>query len=527
MRRFFTALIRAQAAGYLAAVLGISLVVSVLLPYHELLRTTAVLFQMLIVVLVSIAWGTKPGLFAALLAVLALNYYFAPPLESLHLRELRYWPMITTFVVTVTAFAAPPLVGHFATQSRLRMEQAERTKAEIEKLYDKLQLNFERASQDEANRRSEPYIQLAQRIAKAGFFDWHIPSNTQFWSDSHNDVLGIDRSVKASYENWICAVHPDDRERMHEAVREFLISDKDYEQVDFRTITSDGDIRWINCRRGLLRNPGGSPVRMVGAVIDVTERRRNEDAARTGERFKSALLDCVTHDLLTPLTSIRVAATSLLQGQEMRATIGENERELLEVINEETERLNEYVGNLLAMARIDARELRLQQSAAQVNNIVAEALRRLRPESAQFKIQLCIPEDLPPVEVDSRAVVQVVHILMDNACKYGLDTPIWVSAHYEDSEIYVSVEDLGPGIPHELRERVFEKFYRIEEAFLKGEKRPARTAGSGMGLAIARGIVLAHGGRIWIEDAVSGSGTKVVFTLRIGQGKAGAADYEI
>jgi two-component system sensor histidine kinase KdpD len=203
-----------------------------------------------------------------------------------------------------------------------------------------------------------------------------------------------------------------------------------------------------------------------------------------------------------------------LRDQKRRTDAGENERELLGVIDEEADRLNKYIDNLLAMARIEAGELGLQRSAAPVEGIVAEGLQRLRPSCARSRVNVRVAEALPLLDVDSRAVAHVIHILVDNACNHVLDGPVSVSAdRTNNGELCLSVEDQGPGIPPELRERVFERFFRIQEAVLSDEREPVRISRTGMGLAIAREIVQAHGGKIWIEDAESGQGTKVLFTI--------------
>lgn len=509
MARSFKTLIRTQPIGYLAAGLGVSLVIAALLPFHHHFRGTPGLLLVAVVVLVATVWGRRPAIFASAIALLGLNYFFIPPYKSLRINDPWHWFTFISFA------ASAMIVGEVSTRLKQRAKEVEQARSEIERLYKELESSFERVSQAEAVRRSEPYLKLAQAIAKAGFFDLHVLSKECFWSESHNSVLGLDRSLNPSYENWLRAVHPEDRERMHQAVQHFLASDKNEDQADFRTITSDGSTRWINTRWGLLRDPSGAPIRMLGAIIDVTERKRNEEAARRNERFKSVLLDCVTHDLRTPLTSIRVAATSLLRVQKRRTDAGENERELLGVIDEEADRLNEYIDNLLAMARIEAGELGLQRSAAPVEAIVEEGLQRLRPLGMRSRVNLRVAEALPLIDVDSRALAHVIHILVDNACNYVSDGPVNVSAdRTSDGEICLSVEDQGPGIPSELRERVFERFFRIQEAVLSGEREPVLSRTS-MGLAIAREIVQAHGGKIWIEDAESGHGTKVLFTIPI------------
>ena len=245
-------------------------------------------------------------------------------------------------------------------------------------------------------------------------------------------------------------------------------------------------------------------------------------AIQQSERLKTALLDAVTHDLRTPLTSIKASITTLLDesramnNEEPNVTLDDKSRlEMLEIIDEETDRLNLFISDLIELARIEAGELRLRVRWGVVDEIVAAAISRAEQITKGHELQISIEKELPVVRVDEKAVSEVVYNLIENAAKYSPDgSMIGISAHRADDEmIEISVTDAGQGIPSELRERVFEKFFR---ATREGDVKSARPAGTGMGLAIAKGIVEAHEGRIWIEGATGKRGTRVVFTLPIG-----------
>lgn len=245
------------------------------------------------------------------------------------------------------------------------------------------------------------------------------------------------------------------------------------------------------------------------------------EALRQSERLKSALLDAVTHDLRTPLTSIKVSVTTLLDERLNNTGRGaldpEGRRELLEVIDEEADRLNHFIEGLVELARIEAGEMRLRRAWGAVDEIISTALMRAAPLARAHHIEVETERELPAVRVDARAVAEVVYTLVDNATKYAPpETLIRITAKRAPHEmIQIAVEDEGPGIAVELRQRVFEKFFRAttESAEDGSLNRPA---GIGMGLAIARGIIEAHGGRISIEDNRTGRGTRVVFTVPIG-----------
>jgi K+-sensing histidine kinase KdpD len=264
--------------------------------------------------------------------------------------------------------------------------------------------------------------------------------------------------------------------------------------------------------------------RLYDELRTAFERASHAEALRQSERLKSALLDAVTHDIRTPLTSIKASATTLLEEvrSEQVTLEAEGRRELLEIIEEECDRLNRFVEGLIELARIEAGELQLRRRWANVEEMISSALARARKLVGHHKVVVEIERELPVARVDARAVSEVIYTLVDNAAKYSKpETIIRVAAARASDEIIrVAVEDEGRGVPQELRERVFDKFFRAMRA---GD---AASNGTGMGLAIARGIVEAHGGRIWIEETASGRGTRVAFTLPTGDDAPAEQSHE-
>ena len=260
--------------------------------------------------------------------------------------------------------------------------------------------------------------------------------------------------------------------------------------------------------------------RLYAELREAFERASHAEALRQSEKLKSALLDAVTHDLRTPLTSIKASITTLLDEQRGEPPLPldrESRIEMMEVIDEESDRLNRFINGLIELARIEAGELQLRRSWGVVDEIISAALARAAPITRQHRIELDVEKELPGVRVDERAVSEVVYTLIDNAAKYSIaGSRIRVSAQRTGNEmIQMSVEDEGRGVPPDLRERVFDKFFR---ATRDGDVSTREPTGTGMGLAIAKGIVEAHGGKIWIESANGGKdkGARVVFTLPIG-----------
>ena len=369
--------------------LGSGLVTALLAPFHEQINSTTVALAFLLVVLfVALFWGSRPALLASLLGVFCLNFFFLPPLYTLSIAHPQNWVALTAFFTTALA------VGQLSARAKRRAEEAEEGRREIERLYEQLQVAFERASQAEALKQSE--------------------------------------------------------------------------------------------------------------------------------RLKSALLDAVTHDLRTPLTSIKASITTLIDEARGRteedqpvALDTESRLEMLEVIDEESDRLNRFIGGLIDLARIEAGELHLRRRWGAVDEIISTALSRAGSFTQGRKVEVEIETELPVVRVDERAVSEVVYTLIDNAAKYSRDgTTINIRAQRSgDGMITMAIEDQGEGIAINLRERVFDKFFR---ATRDGDISTHQPSGTGMGLAIAKGIVEAHGGRIWIESGPGGKGTRVVFTLPIG-----------
>jgi K+-sensing histidine kinase KdpD len=262
--------------------------------------------------------------------------------------------------------------------------------------------------------------------------------------------------------------------------------------------------------------------RLYRELRDAFERASHAEALRQSERLKSALLDAVTHDIRTPLTSIKASVTTLLDAERRKTDGGraialdaDSRRDMLEVIDEECDRLERFAEGLIELARIEAGEMNLRRRWGALDDIIATALERAAPLVAGRRVEVETEDGLPVARVDPRAVAEVVYALVDNAAKYSPPgSTVRIAARRGEGDmIEVSVEDEGPGVTPDLRERVFDKFFRADAAGVAAAG--LRPSGTGMGLAIARGIVEAHGGHIRIEDAPR-RGARFVFTLPIG-----------
>lgn len=246
--------------------------------------------------------------------------------------------------------------------------------------------------------------------------------------------------------------------------------------------------------------------------LERTYREANEaELLRRSEKLKTALLDAVTHDLRTPLTSIKASATTLLSelSPDGGASLDrESRQELLEVINEESDRLNRFVEEMMELALIEAGRLSLQCGAATIHDIANAALDRAQNVLKDHRVEVTLQDGLPTLHVDAAALAEVFFSLLDNAAKFSpAGTLIHVSAEkMGGDDIEFAVEDEGIGVPVEMRDRVFEKFFRAAPS-------RERRSGFGMGLAIAKGIVEAHGGKLRVANGSNGRGSRFAFTL--------------
>jgi len=244
---------------------------------------------------------------------------------------------------------------------------------------------------------------------------------------------------------------------------------------------------------------------LQAAFIAATE----AEASRQSEKLKSALLDAVTHDLRTPLTSIKASVTTLLESEGGHRTIeldGEGRAEFLSIINEETDRLNKFIEGMVELARLEAGVGNATGASSSVDEIISLALERALSLSHR-DVSVELEPGLPLVRGDAHALAEVLYNLLENSAKYSPEgTPIVVKAGRKGGRVNLSVIDQGPGIPREQRTRVFDKFVRLADA--KG-------GGLGLGLAIARGIVEAQCGSITIDDGEGGQGMMVTVALPI------------
>jgi two-component system sensor histidine kinase KdpD len=252
------------------------------------------------------------------------------------------------------------------------------------------------------------------------------------------------------------------------------------------------------------------------AALAVERAQLDEQASQTQvlratEKLQTALLNSISHDLRTPLASISGTLDSLAEAEQVGEALIQLDREarldLIENAREQAKRLNRLVGNLLEMTRLEAGAINLNRMESDVQDIVGAAVASMKDRLAVHPICIEAPDSLPAIQVDFVLIEQVLVNLLDNAAKFSPpETPIDIIARPSGATVELTVRDRGPGIPTEDRFKVFDKFYRVN--------RRDGIGGTGLGLSICKGIIEAHGGRIWVSDFPQG-GTQVSFILPI------------
>ncbi len=445
---------------------------------------TEALLLLLAVLFLSTFWSLVEAIAASVVAALGFNLFFLPPLGVFAIADPQNWVAFGAFLVTAVT------VSQLSEMARRRTQEAVERRRELEQLFE-----------------------LAQSMLRA--------------SGSRDAIRGLVNQVCRVLEMQAAAFYSQAADEILRSGPEaFALSDEKLRQAAGQEEVytyENGEMAIVPVRLGghSLGSLGLAgelpPPEVLNAVAYLVaigiERARaiqeaaRSEAARQSEMLKSALLDALAHDIKTPLTSIKAAVTGLLGGERTPS-----DRELLTIINEEADRLNEIAKETLAMARIEAGKLHPDKHPYAISEIVVSALAELEPVLWTRRVEVDIAPTLPQVEVDFEFVQQVLKQLLDNAVKYSAEgAPLAIRAEVRFGQLVVSVADHGPGIEEDDRTHIFDKFFR-------GRRNRFTTQGTGMGLSIAKGIVEAHGGKLWVTSVV-GEGSVFSFSLPVYKGE--------
>ena len=471
--------------------IAFALVAGITVFYREALTvnvTTVALTFLLAILVVSTVYGMAVSVAMSIAAVLAFNYYFLPPIGRLTIADPQNWVALFAFlVVSVTA-------SHLSTRARQQALAASARRREIEKLY-----AFSQGLLESGN-----VIHLLNRIPAQIVDTFEVGAAALLLADKQKiyrsgpviPLLDLEslKAVVAREEpvvdvaNSLCFV----------PVR-----------MGVRPIGSLGISGTILSRQTL--EAIGTLIAVAMERARAVEQLGQTEAAREGERLRTALLDSVTHALRTPLTSIKASVTNLLSNEGLNEA---QKRELLTIINEESDRLNRLVGEAAEMAQLDAGEVELHLASHPIGDVIAAALKLTKAKLGDRVIRAQVPDGLPRVRVDLARVPEVLVHLIENANQYSpRDQPITISTEANGDFLITSVADRGNGIDDPEQSLIFEKFYR-------GKDQRFQIEGTGMGLPIAKAIVEAHGGSMSLTSQ-RGHGSVFSFTLPLDHTRAG------
>lgn len=462
--------------GVLAAVAAVTAIDFQLL--HVNSPTAAFSFLLLILALATRA-GLTESIVASVASMLAYNFFFLPPVGTFTIADPENW--VALFVFLVTAITASQL----SSSARRKAEEAASRERELQRMYD-----FSRALMLRDSERRLP-DQITQKISELFRVD---------------DVSFYDRESDA-----VCRVTTSGSALEDGVLREVATTGALWRSAGTAALIVP--IRLGGPCLGSLGIAGRNSVSEVALqaiaqlIAIALETARAQDvaaraeAAHQNEQLKSTLLDALAHEFKTPLTSIKAAASALLS-----RGLDEIERDLLTVVDEEADRLNSLVSEAIELARIGAGPVKLRRESYSANQLIDSAVRQLRTLPEGRVMDISIQPNLPAVEVDSRLSELALRQVLNNAIKYSApSSQIRIAAESQGDAIVIQVSNAGPGIPKSEQNLIFEKFYR-------GRDVRANIPGTGMGLAIARDIVEAHGGHIWLKSE-PGNGVQFSFTL--------------
>jgi len=354
-------------------------------------------------------------------------------------------------------------------------------------------------------RRSRERFLLAVQGSGAGIWDWEIPTNKVFLSDGFKALLGYQPDeMESSFAAWEERLHPDDHDPTFDAIDRHLEGHAPFEQ-EFRLRTKSGDYRWFLARGQAHWAPDGQPLRMAGAIHDITERKRVE-------RMKDEFVSTVSHELRTPLTSISGSLGLLAGGA--GGELPEQAANLVAVAQRNADRLILLINDILDIERIAAGRMVFDFRVQPLMPLIEAAVDANRGYAERFEVSFEVVErvDDVRVNVDAHRLEQVLANLLSNAAKFSpKGERVEIRAARRGDSVRVEVTDRGPGIPEEFRSQVFHKFTQADGSDQR------RLGGTGLGLSITKAIVEKMRGTIGFETEV-GTGTTFYFELPVWEG---------
>ena len=496
--------------------------------------------------LVVLGLATRRGLYAAVIAsivaFLSFDYFLVEPLYTFTINSLEEWLALCIFLITAI------ITGQLASALRQRAEQAVLRERETRVLYELVNAT---TSEESLERQLDIVAHaVINNFAREGIYDCAIllpdvHGRLTLQADARQPVeqmvLSSDEEKAAQSvllqgsiidvyaTSTASSIQGEEAYRFRRVLAAKGTGRQRYIQliplrqgktvVGVARLVVNGGARRFPIERNReeqklsLNHPGAFFWTFLDQATAMIERARlHRDALQIEllqrtDALRSALLSSVSHDLRTPLSSIKAAASSLLQ--EDVEWDEETKRSFALAIEREADRLNRLVGNLLDMSRIEGGALKAEKEWYSIEEVIHDVLGHMHTVLQDRDVHKDIPDNLPPVELDYLQIDQVLTNLIENAVRYTpAQSPIEIAVKGMDAQLMISIADRGPGIPPYDLERIFDKFYRVSGA----KRRNSSVMGTGLGLAVCRGLVEAHGGRIWAENR-PGGGAIFRFTL--------------
>jgi len=457
---------------------GTALLVTLVLVKLGANSTAAGMVYLVLVVWSATQAGIWLSLYVAILCALAFDYFFLPPFQTLRLAGGQEWVAMFSFVASCL------VVGRVAELARRQTRQAEQRREDVERLYE---LSQEMMLHEDAAGLTHDLPRLIQRIFALDEVVLYICDQDEFFASSAN----IPALLKTSLRTMTQAQNPT-----------LFPNDDFYTTALMLGLRPVGALGW---KPSLLSREVATAMSAQVAIVIArsiaVEATARMEAARESERLRTALIDSMTHELRTPLTSIRAAATTLLEAEGLDEA---GRLDLVSIVDEEASRLDVLIGEAVEMAEIDANVVQVHMEPQHPRALLDQAVEESRKALKNHKVTINVDGPDEPAWFDPHLLGRVLRHLLENAGSYTpAGSRILLRSWRSDDRLEFSVEDNGPGIDAHDLPLIFEKFFR-------GKKHAGGGKGSGMGLAITRAILLAHGGGIEASSS-PGRGTSFRF----------------
>jgi two-component system, OmpR family, sensor histidine kinase KdpD len=469
---------RIQALRYAFVAAAIAVVTAIAFRLHVNQTTVALMF-LVMVLLTSAYWGLRYALVMAVPATAAFNFFFLPPVGTFTIADPQNWVALFAFLVTAL------VASNLAERARREAERAKQRRREVERLYGLSQRLLA----------SENVLELLNALPGYVRETFSVGSVVAMAAD-HPTVY---RSAPdAPFEESVLRSTLLRGEPITQAGVSYVPL-----RLGMRTVGALGVTGAELSRETLdaLGSLAGLAIERARALEALSKNRAEQEH----ERLRTALLDSVTHEFRTPLTSIKASITTLLSGAPLD---DDGRRDLLTVIDEETDRLNRLVGEASEMAQLDSGKFKLLLEPHSIRDALDPALQDAKAALENHPVEVAVSPHLAKARMDVQRIREVLMHLLENAGKYSPPgAPIKVSSEVQGESLVTSVADRGPGIDSFEQSLIFEKFYR-------GRHQRYTAPGTGMGLAIVKVIIEAHGGTIGVVSQL-GSGSVFSFSLPI------------